>query len=42
MVLAQAVVVACNDPLDQLQGSGALVTCMIHLSVLPGFNEMDK
>jgi hypothetical protein len=28
--------------LDHLQGSGALITCMIHLSVLPGFTEMDK
>jgi hypothetical protein len=42
LVLAQAVVVACNDPLDHLQGSGALITCMIHLSLLPGFTEMDK
>jgi hypothetical protein len=39
LLLAQAVADACNDPLDHLQGSGALITCMIHLSVLPGFTK---
>jgi hypothetical protein len=33
MVLAQASVDACNDPLDHLQGSGATIACIIHLSV---------
>jgi hypothetical protein len=37
MVLAQASVDACNDPLDHLQGSGALITCVVHLSVLACF-----
>jgi hypothetical protein len=34
LVLAQASVDACNDPLDHLQGSGASIACVFHLSVL--------
>jgi hypothetical protein len=37
MVLAQASFDACNDPLDHLQGSGVLITCVVHLSVLACF-----
>jgi hypothetical protein len=37
LVLAQASVDTCSDPLDHVQGSGALITCVIHLSVLPCF-----
>jgi transcriptional antiterminator Rof (Rho-off) len=33
MVLAQASMDACNDPLDHLQGSGASIACLFHLSV---------
>ena len=36
MVLAQASVDACNDPVDHLQGSGESIACVFHLSVLTG------
>jgi hypothetical protein len=42
LLLALAVADACNDPLDQLQDSGALIPYKIHLSVLPGLTKMDK
>jgi hypothetical protein len=40
LVLAQASVDACSDPLDHQQGSGASITCVIHLSVLSCFVEL--
>ena len=39
LLLAQATADACNDPLDHMQGAGALITCVIHLSVLPCFTK---
>ena len=39
MVLSQASVDACSDPLDHQQGSVASIACVIHLSVLSCFVE---
>jgi hypothetical protein len=39
MVLAQAPVDTCSDPLDYQQDSIASIACVIHLSVLVCFVE---
>ena len=39
LLLAPAPADACSDPLDQMQGFGAWLTCVFHLSVLPYFIE---
>ena len=41
MVLAQASVDACNDPLDHLQGPGTLITCVVHLVQIHDYAQLS-